>query len=292
MSHVPWMARASASLYRRLFVLYPRTFRQECADDMAQVFLDLAREAHQRDGAVGVLVVWRRALGDLVMTVLAERSAHVVGRTWKQLGGLCLMIGSVLGGLVFIIHRMAGFAIFMGVQGDVWLAVAALLFIPGILALHRQLAASGREWRWPGTVLAASGVLLLALGQLAFAMHLGGTLTSCGNHCSSIEYSQSFLGDPLYSQLQSYGTWCAVVGLGILSVISLLRRPFSWRTGLPGALVVGYVAFMSLPSNAPAVFPEVQLLLLWVIAAFLLGRDLWTEAAPGAESPLPMPEAR
>jgi len=274
MSQVPWMVRTSVCLYRRLFVLYPRAFQQECADDMAQVFTDLARDAHRHAGALGVLGVWGPALTDLVMT-----------------GGLCLMIGSSLGGLVFIIHRMLGFAVFMGVQGDVWLAVAAFLFIPGIIALHLHLAESGSGWRWLGTVLAVFGVLLLALGQLAFGIHLGGTVTSCGHQCISIDYPSSFLGEPLYAKLQSYGTWFAVVGLGLVSVIALLRRPFSWRTGLLGALVVGYLAFMSLPSNAPAVFPGVQLLLLWVVAAFVLGRDLWKEAAPGTGSSVPMTAA-
>jgi hypothetical protein len=291
MSHTSWMVRTSARLYRRLFVLYPRSFQQDCADDMAQVFTDLAREAHQHEGAIGVLRVWGPALTDLVMTVLAERRADMTSKTWQQLGGLCLMIGSVLGGLVFVIHRMIGFAVFMGVYGDVWLAVAALLFIPGIIALHLHLSGSGYRWRWLGTILAVSGVLLLALGQLAFGIHLGGTVTSCGHQCISIDYPSTLLGEPLYAKLQSYGTWFAVVGLGILSVIALLSRPRGWRTGLPGALVVGYVMFMSLPSNAPTLFPGLPLLLLWVVAAFLLGRDLWRQAAPTIDAPVSLAEA-
>jgi hypothetical protein len=106
-----------------------------------------------------------------------------------------------------------------------------------------------------------------------------------------VEYAGSVLSERAYAQMQSFGTWGAVVGMGIVSVITLLSRPVSWRAGLPGALVVGYVAFMSLPSNAPAIFPEIELLLLWVVAAFLLGRDLWNEAASGTRSPLATTEA-
>src|SRR5260221_9820958 len=137
--HVPWLVRASAALYRRLFVLYPLALRQECAADMAQVFTDLAREAHRHAGAVGVFALWGRALTDLVVTALAERSAQMSNRTAQRLGGLCLMIGSSLGGLALIVRRMLGFADFFGVQGEVWLSVAAVLFIPGIIALHLWL---------------------------------------------------------------------------------------------------------------------------------------------------------
>jgi hypothetical protein len=258
---------------------------------MAQVFRDLARDAHQRAGAIGVLVVWGRALTDLVQTVPAERSAQMNSRTWQRLGGLCLMIGSIVASVTFIIHRLVGFGVFLGVLAEVWLAVAAALFLPGILALHLRLAGRGGWWRWLGTVLAVVGVLALALGQWVFALHLGGTLTSCGYHCISIEYpAGSLLDERLSAQAQVYGTWLAVVGLGVLSVIALSGSPLSRRTALPGALVVGYTAFMSLPANAPALFPGVELLLVWVGAAFLLGRELWREAAPGISAALPMTE--
>jgi hypothetical protein len=65
---VPWMVRASTSLYRRLFVLYPRAFQRDCAEDMAQVFTDLARDAHRRAGIAGLFAVWgawaRRPVGN------------------------------------------------------------------------------------------------------------------------------------------------------------------------------------------------------------------------------------
>jgi hypothetical protein len=97
--------------------------------------------------------------------------------------------------------------------------------------------------------------------------------------------------DERFSALaQVYGTCLAVVGLGVLSVIALLGSPLSRRTALPGALVVGYTAFMSLPANAPALFPAVELLLVWVGAAFLLGRELWREAAPEISAALPLTE--
>lgn len=151
---------------------------------------------------------------------------------------------------------------------------------------------SGGGWRWLGTVLAVGGVLSLTLAQLAFALHLGGTLTSCGSQCGGIAYpAGSFLGGRLYAMMQWYGTGLAVVGLGILSVIALVRRPVSRRTALPAALAAGYVAFMSLPRNAPAILPGLELLLLWVGAAFLLGRALWKEADSATGSLLPMTEA-
>jgi hypothetical protein len=289
---VPWLVRASAALYRRLFVLYPPAFRRDCAAEMAQVFTDLAHEAHRRAGAVGVFALWGRALTDLVVTALAERSALMSNRTAQRLGGLCLMIGGAVGGLALIVRQMIGFAILFGVPGEVWLSVAALLFIPGIIALHLWLAGSGGGWRWLGTVLAVGGVLALALGQLAFALHLGGALTSCGAQCGAIAYpAGSVLDGRLYAVMRWYGTGVAVVGLGALSVLALVRRPLSRRAALPAALTAGYVAFMSLPGNAPAIFPGVELLLLWVGAAFLLGRALWTEAGSATGSLLPMTDA-
>src|SRR5260370_24381569 len=125
--HVPWLVRASAALYRRLFVLYPLAFRQECAADMAQVFTDLAREAHRHAGAVGVFAVWGRALPDLGVTALAERSAQMSNRTAQRLGGLCLMIGSSLGGLALIVRRSIWFALLFGGQSEVWRSVSACL---------------------------------------------------------------------------------------------------------------------------------------------------------------------
>jgi hypothetical protein len=214
------------------------------------------------------------------------------GATWQRLGGLSLMVGSCLGGAVYVIHSLFGFAFFLGVLGDVWLAVAALLFIPGIIALHRRYAASGRGWRWLGTVLAVAGVLMLVLGQLGFALHLGGTLTPCGHRCISINYpTGSIVGEHVYAVSQRLGTGSAVLGLGILSAIALLQRPFRWRMGLPAALVVSFVAFMSLPSNASANFPAALLLVQWVAAAFLLGRDLWKDVTPGISAPLLATEA-
>jgi hypothetical protein len=182
---------------------------------------------------------------------------------------------------------MVGFDVFIGVQGEVWLAIAAVLFIPGIIALQLQLAASEsgsrQGWPWlgtpgtPGIVLAVVGVLTLELGQLGSALHLGGTVISCGHHCLNVEYSGSVLSERVYAHMQAFGTWGAIVGMGIVSVITLLSRPFSWRARLP--------------SHTPAIFPEIELLLQWVVAAFLLGRDLWNEAASGTRSPLATKEA-
>jgi hypothetical protein len=95
--HTPWTVRSSAILYRRLLLLYPRAFRQQFAADLAQVFMDVTGEAYQRDGAMGVLGAWGRALPDLAATVLAERSVQMGDSTLMQLGGLCLMLGSSLG---------------------------------------------------------------------------------------------------------------------------------------------------------------------------------------------------
>ncbi len=65
--------RFSALVYNRLLVLYPQAFRREYGAHMAQVFRDCCREALHTNGITGLWRYWAIALGDRVVSAIAER---------------------------------------------------------------------------------------------------------------------------------------------------------------------------------------------------------------------------
>jgi len=68
---------ASGRLYRLLLAGYPPAFRRRYGQEMAQVFHDCARDAHQQRGLTGLIELWIRTLGDLVTTVPREHLAEL-----------------------------------------------------------------------------------------------------------------------------------------------------------------------------------------------------------------------
>ncbi len=73
------LVKASAYVYRTLLVFYPRAFRRIYGPRLVQVFRDQCRVAVRQRGTMGLVVVWVRTLGDLVITATAERGAIVQG---------------------------------------------------------------------------------------------------------------------------------------------------------------------------------------------------------------------
>jgi hypothetical protein len=72
MSSTPWLRAASDRLYCALLLAYPRSFRQRFGPEMAQVFRDCVRDAHQKGN---LLELWARTLGDLLATAPTEHVA-------------------------------------------------------------------------------------------------------------------------------------------------------------------------------------------------------------------------
>ena len=82
----------SVRFYRRLLRAYPRSFRQQYGDEMALVFRELAMRAWQRDGAMGLWLLWCRALIDLVRSSPREHVAQWFGRN----GGTSMDVRTML----------------------------------------------------------------------------------------------------------------------------------------------------------------------------------------------------
>lgn len=66
----------STFLYRGLLHGYPRPFRREYGEPMAQLFSDLCRSALQQRGGWGLLRLWAATLHDLLTTLPLEHLAY------------------------------------------------------------------------------------------------------------------------------------------------------------------------------------------------------------------------
>ena len=87
--------RLSLLVYSRLLALYPKAFRREYGAHMAQVFRDCCREALHTNGITGLWRYWFIALGDLVVSVFAERRHQEISMSrtmWIRLGSLAAII--------------------------------------------------------------------------------------------------------------------------------------------------------------------------------------------------------
>ena len=69
MFSTPWLLAVSNRVYRTLLLGYPKPFRQRFGTEMAQVFRDCVRDAHNENDLLGL---WARTLGDLIISAPAE----------------------------------------------------------------------------------------------------------------------------------------------------------------------------------------------------------------------------
>ena len=72
----------SERVYRALLLMYPKDFRRRYGPQMVQVFGDLWREERERDGLVGLALLWARAVLDLLRTAASERTRTAPGATF------------------------------------------------------------------------------------------------------------------------------------------------------------------------------------------------------------------
>ena len=87
----------SEKLYRALLVAYPREFRRQYSEQLVQAFGDLCREERGRHGRKGLLLLWVRTLGDLMISVFSARSGlPVFSFGGVRVGGLIIVLGGVL----------------------------------------------------------------------------------------------------------------------------------------------------------------------------------------------------
>jgi hypothetical protein len=64
MSDLPPVVTISTGVYRLLLKAYPKSFRREFGEEMADVFSDLLIDAMQKQGLLGIVNTWFRVSGD------------------------------------------------------------------------------------------------------------------------------------------------------------------------------------------------------------------------------------
>lgn len=91
-------------IYRRLLRLYPKPYRRDFGEPMAQLFRDQCRDAWQSGRYGGLLKLWLRTLPDLGKTSFIEQLSHI-GKSHimnaKHTPTLLLVASLVLGLLSF-----------------------------------------------------------------------------------------------------------------------------------------------------------------------------------------------
>ncbi|HEY8870966.1 MAG TPA: hypothetical protein VIM30_16485 [Candidatus Limnocylindrales bacterium] len=101
-------ASAAERIYRTSLRLYPAGFRARYGHEMVQLFRGQLQDARARPTPGGIVAVWVRALGDLVITAISEHArkdrtvAHsltVPPSTWTR----ALGVTGVLGGVVLLV---------------------------------------------------------------------------------------------------------------------------------------------------------------------------------------------
>lgn len=95
----------SDRLYGLILKIYPREFRDEYGEEMAQTLRDQVRDSWTRHGAVGVAALWLRVVLDAIRSALAEHANKGWGASlsWRGLGyGLAVPVGYPLAFISFI----------------------------------------------------------------------------------------------------------------------------------------------------------------------------------------------
>jgi hypothetical protein len=71
MTNNHWI-ETSRKIYAAFLALYPKEHRAEYGESMRQVFADQCRDAYQKKGTLGIILLWLRILPDLGYTALLE----------------------------------------------------------------------------------------------------------------------------------------------------------------------------------------------------------------------------
>lgn len=94
------VAAWSTSTYRLMLLAYPRAFRCEFGDSMAQVFGDAVRDAWNGAGPAGVALLWMRTLADVARSLVGAYAAEKRDGTFRMAAALLILYACALAGTV------------------------------------------------------------------------------------------------------------------------------------------------------------------------------------------------
>lgn len=221
-------ARRSAgrqqALYRALLVLYPRSFREDYAEPMAQLFGDRLRDVGGR--------AWLRTLPDLIRTVPTER----IEATMARLGPA----GRVLA-LAFVV--LGATAVAIGFGGGT-AAIVAIAVIAVLVTQRRLFGSIPRGERAPLRHAVVQAWWAPVAGLLGLAMVLAGigTIFEAHNLGGRIAGSALFLA------------------FGGAMLFGLMRRPFDRLAGNATILLATIPALLFFW----AIVPPLAAIVVWI----------------------------
>lgn len=299
----PRTVRFSVWLYRRLLVAYPQPFRRHYGAQMVQVFRDCCREAAATDGTIGLLRYWLSALGDLIVSALAERrreELHMTRIFWIRVGSLSAIVGGGIAALFAGINLIYSTnpslnqhetlaSDMVSVQFVAWAAPAlALLFVLALIGVQARGASRARALGWISITVAVLGMIISSLGSGLTSALMYSQADTCNSalNCKFYDPSGYLMMGNMVGVL---GTVISAIGMVIYGIIALRRRVLprgNWLllavgiTGLLDATAAAFIGTMT-GSSVDATGPLNVAIMLSVpalaadIAWILLGFALW-----------------
>jgi hypothetical protein len=173
------LVSVSVWVYRGLLFAYPRSFRREYGEAMAQVFRDLCLRGRE----TSLARVWGRALLDFVVSLVSEymnRGAEMTRSKWIQLSGWGLAASGFLFFLGFLAasrpvyspYNAASWSIdpFLNAHGTNIIALSMLLMSAGMAGLLGRFGSRAGETGQTGLVLGITGGLVGAVGAVGLGI--------------------------------------------------------------------------------------------------------------------------
>jgi len=268
----------SVRVYSWLLAAYPRSFRAEYGNHMAQVFRDVCLRDFRRGGARGMASLWARTSLDLLRTTVEEhieRGIDMSREKFVRWSGWALMAGAVLfaAGLIlgsfdsFDMDPIGGVDAFYEISQAVGLTLGHVLFVFGLLGLRTGY--TGRS--------GSLGAALLLLAVIGSVVSLAGLLVM-----SSIEAAwQVWMG----------GFLAMTLTLAVFGIVAVRRRVFSrWNfapilagVGLPLLFGVGIAGVDSVSGQAPE-WASFVAVVLTSVGLILIGYRMQADAGAGSDA--------
>lgn len=318
---LPRMVRLAVWLYRHLLVAYPLPFRREYGAQMVQVFRDCCREATAMNGNIGLIRYWLVALGDLIVSALAERrrkELHMTRTHWIRVGSLSAIIGGGIATIFAALDLTVAIAQLLDENSSVGLAIfpvhivswgapaLVLLYVLALVGLQVRGASRTGAVGWISITLAILGTVISSLGSGLTSVILYSQADSCYSPLNCNFY------DPNGYLMMGYmvgllGSIIFTIGIVVYGIVTLRRRVLPRYNWLP--LTVGIIPLLTLAASVIAMLvsggsdyagtqkvaimlgvPTLALAILWV----WLGIALWPrgdEEAPAQNVSTPVEPA-